>query len=72
MLQPDKYDEAMALIVEIRVKYPHVAHKIMEHLDEAKLESIFDSYVIDSRPNRTGFSSRDVFKNNGAATDVYI
>jgi hypothetical protein len=27
----------------------------MEHLDEAKLESIFDSYVIDSRQNRTGF-----------------
>ena len=53
MLQPDKYDEAMALIVEIGVKYPHVAHKIMEHLDEAKLESVFDSYVIDSRQNRT-------------------
>ena len=55
MLQPDKYDEAMILIVEIGVKYPHVAHKIMEHLYEAKLESIFDSYVIDSRQNRTGF-----------------
>lgn len=55
MLKPDKYDEAMTLIVEIGVKYPHVAHKIMEHLDEETLESVFDSYVIDSRHNRRGF-----------------
>ena len=55
MLQHDKYDEAMTLILEIGVKYPHVAHRIMEHLGEAKLESIFDSYVIDSRQNRRGF-----------------
>ncbi len=55
MLQPDKYDEAMTLILEIGVKYPHVAHRIMEHLDDVELESIFDSYVIDSRQNRHGF-----------------
>lgn len=55
MLKPDKYDEAVTLIVEIGVKYPHVAHKIMEHLDEETLESVFDSYVIDSRHNRRGF-----------------
>ena len=72
MLQPDKYDEAMTLILEIGVKYPHVAHRIMEHLDDAELESIFDSYVIDSRQNRRGFHPRDIFKNNSAATDVYI
>ena len=55
MLLPDKYDEAMTLILEIGVKYPHVARKIMEHLDEEKLESIFNSYVIDTRQNRRGF-----------------
>jgi len=27
----------------------------MEHLGEEKLESIFDSYVIDTRQNRRGF-----------------
>ena len=62
MLQPDKYDEAMTLILEIGVKYPRVAHRIMEHLDEAKLESIFDSYVIDSRQNRRGFHSETFSK----------
>ena len=55
MLLPDKYDEAMTLILEIGVKYPHGACKIMEHLDEEKLESIFNSYVIDTRQNRRGF-----------------
>ena len=72
MLRPDKYDEAMTLISEIGVKYPHVARKITEHLDEEKLESIFDSYVIDTKTESSRISSRDIFKNNGAATDVYI